>query len=132
MALFSIDCITQDSWASCSGGPELKSRVQWLTLTPCLAHFQSSFHGAWGQGVTWALPCPAPLHLAPRTCVDTWSCGDWVLFSLPRVSCICRITEPPRRLFLEKSTGSGRSPMNLRMMLHTAKAACGKGDRGLG
>ena len=64
-----------------------------------------------------------------RTCADLLCCGGWVLLSLPRASWICRITEPPRRVFLVKSTGSGRSPMNRRMMLHTARAAWENGDR---
>lgn len=49
-----------------------------------------------------------------------------MLLSLPRALWICCITEPPCGVFLVKSTGSGRSPMNRRMMLHTARAAWGK------
>ena len=68
---------------------------------------------------------PRPL----RTCADPLCVGGWALLSLPRASWICRITEPPRRVFLAKSTGSGMSPMNLRMTFHTARAAWGDGDR---
>lgn len=65
---------------------------------------------------------PATTLARPRTCADP-RCGGWALPSLPAASGAGRV--------LAKSTGSGRSPMNLRMTLHTARAACRRGDRGL-
>lgn len=50
---------------------------------------------------------------------------NWTWFFLPRVSCICVIMELLLVVaFLANIAGSGRSPMNLRMITHTTREAC--------
>lgn len=48
---------------------------------------------------------------------------NWTWFFLPSVSYICVIIEP-LLAFLANIVGSGRSPMNLRMITHTTREAC--------
>lgn len=49
---------------------------------------------------------------------------NWTWFFLPSVSYICVIIEPLLVAFLANIVGSGRSPMNLRMITHTTREAC--------
>jgi len=50
---------------------------------------------------------------------------NWTWFFLPSVSYICVITELLLVVaFLANIAGSGRSPMNLRMITHTTREAC--------